>query len=718
MLRRAVLTLLFGAGIPILALSYMAVRSTTIERGEEKRKVAAQAQRAAERVANDLDDHLVHLERSLAEQVKDALRAASLDPEDEPEPLEHGLNATGKAVATALENLKRSEPLVRQGFIAMGPRVLHPATRHAPAPREPDPAERSYVADAIARAERESDANEADRTLYFARNGCKDPGLRAALMIAQAELRAKGGFMEEALKLLQGVRDTPDVRGLDQEPLYPAASIRYAEIAERAGDKEGALAALLDLADAVAEDRWHEESSDRRPLLEAVIGEAERLADALGAAGSVEARRRVEARRVRAEFLQGFEDQILRDLRAHVVYPSAGEVVGPPLRTGTVVGDRDPRLLATIGVVASITRDTAPVASARNPHRPDPRFLAGIDLDFEKLKKWAQAEVGAIMTTTETRVTILDGWNHVFAGDPELTTLDALAFDAVIPFAKQLPGWHVIAVPRDPEAPERAAKRKLTVSIALVASCALAALGAFSLALRAASREVEVAKVRTDLVRNVSHELRTPVASIQMLSEMLEEGGLDATKQQEYHGRIAREARRLARLIENVLDLARVERGARKVEPVPMLLGEAVGQAVSLFKEGEQGREANVVFHDRSNGAVVPLDSSTVEQIVGNLLSNAVKYSPQGSEITVECSVAEKALISVQDRGRGMTHDESQRLFNPFYRARPEDAAATGVGLGLVITRELIRLHGGELAVKSAPGQGTTFTITLPRGSA
>ena len=124
-----------------------------------------------------------------------------------------------------------------------------------------------------------------------------------------------------------------------------------------------------------------------------------------------------------------------------------------------------------------------------------------------------------------------------------------------------------------------------------------------------------------------------------------------------------------------------------------------------------------MVFHDRSQGAIVPLDASTVEQIVGNLLSNAVKYSPSGSEITVECSVGEKAVISVKDRGRGMTHDESQRLFNPFYRARPEDAKATGVGLGLVITRELIRLHGGELAVDSAPGAGTTFTITLRLGS-
>jgi signal transduction histidine kinase len=274
-------------------------------------------------------------------------------------------------------------------------------------------------------------------------------------------------------------------------------------------------------------------------------------------------------------------------------------------------------------------------------------------------------------------------------------------------------------VPRDPEAPARAAQHQLRVSLALVATCALAALGSFSLALRAASREVEVAKVRGDLVRNVSHELRTPVASIQMLSEMLEDGGLGAEKEKEYVGRIAREARRLSRLIENVLDLARVERGARKVEPLPLPLGETVAASIALFKESEQGRDAAVVHEDGSQRALVPLDAAALEQILGNLLSNAVKYSPAGSEVRVESSAdAARATIVVRDRGRGMSPGESQRLFKPFYRARPEDAAATGVGLGLVITRELIRLHGGELSVASEPGKGTAFTVTLPRGTA
>lgn len=714
MLRRAVMTLLFGAGIPILALSYMAVRSIASERGEDKRKVEAEALRAAEWISNRLDEQLDHIERSLAGHIRDAVRAYPTDPDDEPDPGEPPLNATGRLLAASLDNLRRAEPLVRQGFLAVGGRLLHPATRHAPAPREPDAAERTYVADAIARAERETDSMEADRTLYYAWTGCKDPGLRAALRLAQAEVRQRGGFSDDALKLLAEVRETPDARGLEQEPTFPAATIRYAEIAEKVGDRASALAALLELADAVAEDRWHDDASERRQLLEAVIGEAERLAEVMSGPGPSEERRRVQARRTRAAFLEGFEDSILRELRAHVTYPGAGDLTGPPHRLGTIVGDREPRLLTTIGVSAAIAREVAPVASARAGHARDPRFLAGVDVDFERLRAWAQAEVGAIMSTTETRVAVIDGWNHVFAGDADLTTPNA---PVVIPFAKQLPGWHVLAAPRDPEAPERAARRKLTISIALVATCALAALGSFSLALRAASREVEVAKVRTDLVRNVSHELRTPVASIQMLSEMLEEGGLDATKQGEYHGRIAREARRLARLIENVLDLAKVERGARKVEPVPMVLGESVEQAVLLFRDGEQGREANVVFRDLSQGAVVPLDASTVEQILGNLLSNAAKYSPPGSEITVECSVGDKAKITVQDRGRGMTKEEQDRLFNPFYRARPEDAGATGVGLGLVITRELVRLHGGELSVASTPGEGTAFTITLPRGT-
>ncbi len=260
--------------------------------------------------------------------------------------------------------------------------------------------------------------------------------------------------------------------------------------------------------------------------------------------------------------------------------------------------------------------------------------------------------------------------------------------------------------------------KRLKLYAGLVAFCAVAATIAVVLSARAVGREVEVARVRSDLVRNVSHELRTPVASILMLAEVLEDGGLGREKEAEYASRIAGEARRLARLIENVLDLARVEQGARQLDLAPAPLGAVVVAAVESFRGSEDGRRAGKIeLDDASSGARCLLDADALEQVLTNLLTNAVKYSPEGAPVVVRCVVAatgREARAEVVDRGRGLSSEERRRLFEPFYRARPEDARATGVGIGLVVAFELAKLLGGRLEVESEPGRGSTFALVLP----
>src|SRR5580658_5523704 len=138
MLRRAVLMLMFGAGLPILALSYMALRSINSELGEEQRKAQALAQGAAKSLADRLDEQLEHIERSLLGHVRDALRQGPSDPEEEAEVGEAPLNVTGRVLVASLERLRLSEPLVRQGFLVHGTRLLHPWAEYAPTSREPD----------------------------------------------------------------------------------------------------------------------------------------------------------------------------------------------------------------------------------------------------------------------------------------------------------------------------------------------------------------------------------------------------------------------------------------------------------------------------------------------------------------------------------------------------------------------------------------------------
>jgi signal transduction histidine kinase len=208
------------------------------------------------------------------------------------------------------------------------------------------------------------------------------------------------------------------------------------------------------------------------------------------------------------------------------------------------------------------------------------------------------------------------------------------------------------------------------------------------------------------------------VASILTLAEVLEDGGLPREKERDYASRIAGEGRRLARLLESVLDVGRIERGSRTIEMVEVKLSQAVAPIVESFRETELAKRAGeILFDDGSQGVMVCVDPGALAQIVTNLLSNAVKYSPEGAPVVVRLSVdreRKEARVSVIDRGRGMTEEESGRLFVPFYRARPEDSRATGVGLGLVIAHELARLMAGRIEVKSAPREGSTFAVVLP----
>jgi signal transduction histidine kinase len=167
-----------------------------------------------------------------------------------------------------------------------------------------------------------------------------------------------------------------------------------------------------------------------------------------------------------------------------------------------------------------------------------------------------------------------------------------------------------------------------------------------------------------------------------------------------------------------VLDLAKIERGALQVDLAPAPIGPTVAGVVASFRESEEGRRAGAVgVVDESGGASASIDPDALSRIVVNFLTNAVKYSPEKSPISVRTSASKEkkeARIEVVDRGRGMSREESARLFVPFYRARPEDAAAAGVGLGLVISHELARLMSGRIEIDSEPGKGSTFTLVLP----
>ncbi len=230
--------------------------------------------------------------------------------------------------------------------------------------------------------------------------------------------------------------------------------------------------------------------------------------------------------------------------------------------------------------------------------------------------------------------------------------------------------------------------------------------------LRDVSKEREVDQLKSSLVSTVSHELRTPLTMIQGFSELMLARDMDRDKELQALGQIHSAAERLARLIDDLLSVSRIESGSIRMELESADLAVLLDQVVAAF--GAAGRHVQV--HAEPGLPAVWVDPDKTIQILTNLISNAIKYSPEGAPVHVDVRRdAGEVSVAVTDRGIGLTEEELDKLFQKFFRADSTDVRKTpGTGLGLFITKNLVDLHGGRIWVTSEPGEGSTFTFTLP----
>lgn len=223
--------------------------------------------------------------------------------------------------------------------------------------------------------------------------------------------------------------------------------------------------------------------------------------------------------------------------------------------------------------------------------------------------------------------------------------------------------------------------------------------------------------VRRDFVANVSHELRTPIGAIAVLADALASSP-DADDAERLALRVRAEADRLTELVSDLLDLSRIE----AVRPDPagpaVDLVNVVAQAVERCRPTCDGHGVAVRVSTRVDSAAVPGDEGQLVSAVANLLENAAKYSDSGEAVELEIASAEPDMlaVTVRDRGVGIPSWELDRIFERFYRVdRARDRGSGGTGLGLAIVRNVATNHGGSITVESREGEGSVFTLTLPR---
>jgi PAS domain S-box-containing protein len=228
----------------------------------------------------------------------------------------------------------------------------------------------------------------------------------------------------------------------------------------------------------------------------------------------------------------------------------------------------------------------------------------------------------------------------------------------------------------------------------------------------------EAARLRHEFLAIATHELKTPMAAMLGYTQLLEHRVLAEGTFSERDRRavqvVAEQTERLNRLVEKLLDLSRIERGIFAIEHEPVDLRTLTEQAV------ERARTTLELHTLDYQGPDAPLmvvgDEVRLEQVLHNLLGNAVKYSPAGGVITVRLWVEEQqAVLAISDQGIGIPAEALPHLFQRFYRARNTQRQFSGMGIGLYLIKEIVSLHDGTLAVQSTEGEGSTFTVRLPR---
>jgi signal transduction histidine kinase/CheY-like chemotaxis protein/HAMP domain-containing protein len=239
--------------------------------------------------------------------------------------------------------------------------------------------------------------------------------------------------------------------------------------------------------------------------------------------------------------------------------------------------------------------------------------------------------------------------------------------------------------------------------------------------LRDITERARLEQAKSDFVATASHELRSPLTSIKGFIELLESTNSEnlTERQQEFIGIVLQSTDRLVDLVNDLLDIARIESGQFEIHARSVDLRPTVEEVAALMQPRLLGKRQHLDLQIAEPRPPALADAARVRQIISNLVTNAHLYTDEGGMISVRLEGdIDTTRITVSDSGRGMSADDLRRVYDRFYRGSSDERKSPGTGLGLAIVKSLVDLHGGSIDVVSEPGQGTTFTVSLPSAPA
>jgi PAS domain S-box-containing protein len=343
---------------------------------------------------------------------------------------------------------------------------------------------------------------------------------------------------------------------------------------------------------------------------------------------------------------------------------------------------------------------------------------------FEAMAR--QSSDGVLYVDTERTILLA---NTVFASwmNVEATALEGKNTDSVLNAAELLPlkqaidyvltSSEAVFMPVELRLQRVGHIRELVLRGSLVRVVADGVVAGAACALRDVSKEVEVDRMKTDLVRIAAHELRSPLVSIKGFGDLIAMGVIGAEDTQKYAETISAQADKLNHTITKFLDVSRIETGNTDIQRLPFKLRDVIESVLKFNEPLAREKNMTVETHFSETKPMVG-DPELIGQVVLNLFSNAVKYSEPNKTIRITLREREADFyVSVEDQGYGLSEESQQKMFSKFFRATddPRVKQQVGTGLGLAFIKEIVEQHGGTIGVESALYQGSTFWFTLPK---